>query len=371
MSPWWISVGATVALAAGVVALWTIELESADPSRATPVVDAVTVERFLDEVTARTGRRSMPRPAQIETGLELQTIVFPGPHDVIVTGYVWQLFPPALPRTIARGVVFPDTLPADDDVMRQTWRVDTARGEIVGWFFRTTLYQPFDYAKFPIDERRFVLRMWHADPTQDVLLVPNFAAYHAMFPALRPGLRDHLEMPGWHVDASVFAMATTARRTGFGLPGSAAEGEAPELRFELRLTRDFTHAFVSNLLPLMLVALLLFGILMTVTLDKERAAAHGFTTSSAYAASAALLFVALLGHLQIRGEVTTPQILYIEYFYFIAYLMILAVSVIVFVAATPGPHPRFIADRDVLLPKLLYWPLSFSLFFAITAWVFY
>lgn len=371
MNPWWTSIGATVALAAGIVHVWSLELATADPSRMTPVVDRAAVDRFLEDLTARNGRQGTPRAPAIETGLELQAIVFPGPHAVVVTGHVWQIRPPSLPRDVAQGVVFTDAIRSDDDIMQETWRLDTARGQVVGWFFRTTLYHPFDYAKFPIEERRLILRLRHADPTEDVALVPDFAAYHAMFPALRPGLRDRLELPGWRVEASEFVMATTERRTGLGLSGLAAEGEAPELGFEVRITRDFTNAFVSNLLPLMIVALLLFGVLMTVTVDRARAECHGFTTSAAYATNAALLFVALLGHLQIRQEVTAPQILYIEYFYFIAYLMILTVSIVVFVAATPGPHQRLLVERDVLVPKLLYWPLSFALFFTITIWVFY
>lgn len=371
MSPWWRSIGVSVAFLAGIVSVWSLELASAGPSRATPVVDTAAIDRFLDGWTRHTGRHDLPRPLPLETGVELHTIVFPGPHDVVVTGHVWQLYPPGLPPSLARGVVFPDTIAQDDDIMREAWRRGTARGEVVGWFFRTTLRQPFDYAKFPIDERRVVLRMAHPDPTEEVVLVPDFAAYHAMYPALRPGLHDRLALPGWRIEASEFTMATTSRGTGLGLPDLVAEGVAPELGFEVRMSRDFTNAFVSNLLPLMIVSLLLFGVLMTVTLDRTRAESHGFTTSAAYATNAALLFVALLGHLQIRQEVTTPQILYIEYFYFIAYIMILAVSVVVFVAATPGPHRPLMAARDALLPKLLYWPLSFALFFAITVWVFY
>jgi hypothetical protein len=371
MGPWWRSIVTSAAFLAGIVSVWSLELASAGPSRATPVIDTAAIERFLDAWTDRTGCRHLRRPVRIETGIELRTIVFPGPHDVILTGYVWQLYPPSLPATRARGVVFPDTIAQDDDVMREAWRVDTARGEVVGWFFRTTLHQPFDYAKFPIDERRVVLRMAHADPTEAVILVPNFAAYHAMYAALRPGLHDRLELPGWRIEASEFTMATTARWSGFGLPGLVAEGVVPELGLEVRLTRDFTNAFVSNLLPLMIVSLLLFGVLMTVTFDRARAEGHGFTTSAAYATNAALLFVTLLGHLQIREEVTTPQILYLEYFYFIAYVMILGVSVVAFVAASPGKHLPLLTDRDALLPKLLFWPLSFALFFAVTIWVFY
>ena len=102
---------------------------------------------------------------------------------------------------------------------------------------------------------------------------------------------------------------------------------------------------------------------------------HGHLLGTAMAALSfvlsVVLFVALLGHLRIREEVSTPQILYLEYFYFVAYLMVLSVSVIVFVAALPGPHARVITDRDVLLPKLLYWPISMICYFAVTIWVFY
>ncbi|MFY0535292.1 hypothetical protein [Nannocystis pusilla] len=371
MSPWWLAAAATLPSAVGVVFVWRLELEGVDPSHATPVFDPDSVDRFVAELTRRTGRAGLPAPLRIETGIELQAIVFPGPHDVILTGHIWQLYPLSAPRKLKCGVVFPDAVPVDDDVMRQAWRVHTPRGEVIGWYFRTTLYRRVDYAKFPIDERRVVLRMWHADPTEDVVLVPNFSAYHVMFPALQPGLRDRMQVPGWTVETSEFSLATTERRTGFGLPGFAAEGEAPELGFEVRLTRNFTDAFVSNLMPLMIVATLLFGVLMTASLDREKAEHHGFTSSAAYATNAALLFVALVGHLRIREEVSTPQILYLEYFYFVAYFMILAVSVVVFITATPGPHPRLIAYRDVLLPKLAYWPVSFALFFVVTVRVFY
>lgn len=369
--PWCTSIGVTLAFAIGIVLLWVIELESADPSSATPVVDAAAVDRFIDEAARRSGRAVGPRPPVIEVGLEIASIVFPGPHDAIITGHLWQLYGDDAPAELTQGVDFPDAVPSAADTLRQAWRVETARGQVVGWYFRVTLNQPFDYSKFPIDERRLVLRIRHVDPTEDVVLIPNFGAYRAMFPALLPGLRERVEIPGWRVEASLFTLATAERRTGFGLPGFAGEGEVPELAFEVRMTRAFTNAFVSNLLPLMIVAALLFGVLMTASLERERAKPRGFTTSSAYSTNAALLFVALVGHLRTREEVSAPQILYLEYFYFVAYFMIFAVSFVAFVTATPGPHPRWIAHGDVLVPKLVYWPLSFALFFAITALAFY
>lgn len=368
MNPWWLSLASTALLVAGVMFVWTLELRTAPPAEA--VVDPSQIESLLIEHAGRSGE-NFPKPKRISTGIELHAIVFKGPHEVVLTGDVWQIYPASMPAAAARGVTFPDAIPNDDDVMRESWRVHAPRGEVVGWFFRTTLYEPFDYSKFPIDERSVILRFSHADPTEDIVLVPNFDAYPAMHPALLPGLRDGFWIPGWRLEASEFTFASTQRRIGFGRPGYVGEGGFPEVAFQVRMTRDFTDAFISNLLPLLIVAMLLFGVLMTVSLDRERTEAYGFTASSALGTNTALLFAALLGHLRIRQEVATPQILYIEYFYFIVYLMILAVSVVAFHVSTPGQHTRSLTAEDAQLPKLLYWPLCSGLCFAVTVWVFY
>lgn len=369
MNPWSLSVTSTTLMVIGVLFMWTLELRTTQP--AAVVVQPSEVDAFLAEHVRRTSDAYLPAPARVATGIEVHAIVFQGPNEVVVAGDVWQLYPDSMSNHTARGVIFPDAVPTDDDVMHESWRLRVPRGEVVGWSFRATLYEPFDYSKFPIDERDVVLRIWHVDPTQDVVLVPDFQSYDAIYPALLPGLRDGLWIPGWRLEASEFTMASANRRIGFGRPGYVGEGAFPEVAFHVRMTRDFTNAFVSNLLPLLIVALLLYGVLKTVTLDRERVHAYGFSASAALGTNTALLFAALLGHLQIRQDVSTPQILYIEYFYFIVYLLILTVSVVVFLASTPGPHSRFIREEDVQVPKLLYGPVSSGLCFAVTVWVLY
>ena len=59
--PWCTSIGVTLAFALGIVLLWVIELESADPSTATPVVDAAAVDRALDRhATSEPGDDGLP-----------------------------------------------------------------------------------------------------------------------------------------------------------------------------------------------------------------------------------------------------------------------------------------------------------------------
>jgi len=96
----------------------------------------------------------------------------------------------------------------------------------------------------------------------------------------------------------------------------------------------------------------------------------GFDTANVLAFTAALFFVLILGHIDLRSKLNAQTIIYLEYFFFVMYATILAVSVnaIMFVS-----HSRLhlIQFQDNLVPKLLYWPLFLGVLLAITLGVFY
>ena len=41
----------------------------------------------------------------------------------------------------------------------------TADAETIGWYFKATVRQKFDYANYPLDQQEFRLRIWHSDLT--------------------------------------------------------------------------------------------------------------------------------------------------------------------------------------------------------------
>ena len=83
-----------------------------------------------------------------------------------------------------------------------------------------------------------------------------------------------------------------------------------------------------------------------------------------------LFFVVILGHIDLRSKLTSSEIIYLEYFFFVMYLAILAVSVnsILFVSHA---NVSLIQYKDNFIPKLLYWPVIASLLLGVTLWVFY
>jgi hypothetical protein len=116
--------------------------------------------------------------------------------------------------------------------------------------------------------------------------------------------------------------------------------------------------------------LLIFAMLMTISKDAKSRELLGFNAASIIATSAALFFAVLIAHIDIRTRLQTSGIFYLEYFYFITYLVILLVCVnsILF---TYEKHLPFIHYEDNLLPKILFWPVVSGLMLAVTFFVFY
>jgi hypothetical protein len=93
----------------------------------------------------------------------------------------------------------------------------------------------------------------------------------------------------------------------------------PELYYNIVIKRKFANAFIVHLLPLFLVAALLFATLLTVSEQPEITNKHGFNTSGMIGVCSALFFVVLLAHIQLREQFAGSGIVYIEYFYFLMY----------------------------------------------------
>ncbi len=108
---------------------------------------------------------------------------------------------------------------------------------------------------------------------------------------------------------------------------------------------------------------------MTVTREAKNKDLVGFTASTIITTCAALFFAVLLSHIELRGALAAKKVFYVEYFYFLTYLIILlaCVNSILF---TSDREIHSIHYHDNLLPKLFYWPLICSAMYAITAAVF-
>jgi hypothetical protein len=340
-------------------------LDQSDAS--TSVFDTAGVSQFLAPYEERVRRYYRTEPVHIPTGVFIQSVEFSTANDIRVSGYVWQRYPEDVPDWVSRGFVLPEAIETPE--ISEAYRSDN--GEVVGWTFRATLRQPFNFSRFPFDREDVWLRLWHQDFDREVVLVPDLTSYSEINPTSKPGLElQDFVLEGWKVNSSYFSYRLNTYNTNFGMDRLMVHDGIPELYFNINLSRNFTNPFVSNLLPLVVVVFLLFAVLMIASRENGKTELFGFSTSNVLTFCAALFFVVILGHIDLRGSLNSSEVIYLEYFFFVMYLAILAVSVnsILFVSYA---DVALIQYRDNFIPKLLYWPVITGILLAITLWVFY
>ncbi|TVR99584.1 MAG: hypothetical protein EA406_03130 [Rhodospirillales bacterium] len=301
-------------------------------------------------------------PFLVPTGVFIQSLAFRTPNDVHVTGYVWQRYDDDLPEGLSRGVVFPESVRGDAGERTEiAYRKRGDGYELIGWHFDVALRQWFDYDDYPIDHKTVWLRLWHPDFTRRVILVPDLAAYASTEAGAIFGVDRGIVLDGWRIDETFFQYQAFGYDTDFGVHERPGARVLPELHFNIVLERQFLDPFVIHMVPLFVVVALLFGMLMTVTLDGDKAKRFGFTTLSLIGACSGLFFLVLLGHIQLRQRFTGYGIVYIESFYLLIYVLILLVAVFTFSTTHGLPRGlRFLHRNDGEIVKLAFWPLTFA-----------
>lgn len=367
---WVISWCGALLLLGATGALWVLVLEALPAPvdrEASSITDRGDLQSFKRDYTRETLLSRRDPPLYIPTGFFVQSVEFSSANNVVLTGYVWQRYASGGDEEIDRGVVMPEAESLD---MEEAYRRLEGDEEVIGWYFRVTLRQNFDYTHYPFDRQAVWIRMWHKDFDRNVVLVPDLDAYDRLTPEWLPGIEQDFVLTGWNLTRSYFDYRHNSYNTNFGIDDYVGKSRFPELYFNIGLKRSFLDPFVSSMAPVLVVLLMVFAVQITISRDGERMDLLGFNASTVIAANSALFFVVLLSHIDLRSGFAAREIIYLEEFYFIAYLALLVVSVDAILFSWKRPY-RFIDYADNLIPKLLYWPLISVLTFAVTLGTFY
>ena len=110
-------------------------------------------------------------------------------------------------------------------------------------------------------------------------------------------------------------------------------------------------------------------IVLYVSSTKEEGRS-GLTTMNVIQSSAGFLFILLLAHVNERNRIETPEIAYIELFYFSMYVFI-KLETMALAMLLRGANWKIFIYRDNLVLKLLFWPVLVSIWFVVTLLRFY
>ncbi len=301
----------------------------------------------------------------ISAGVFVQSVEFTGANDVTVSGIAWQELrsdeeagPP--------GFVLPE---ADESTFTEQYREVDGNLTRVGWAFTASLRQAFDYSRYPLDRETVWLRLWPGNFSTETPLLPDLTSYTTLAASTKPGIERDFVVEGWTLDGSSFSYRDNVYNTSFGPTDRAGEA-VTELYFNVHLKRSFLDAMMSQLVPLAVVAVLLFGVLLITTEERILSEQLGFSTLAVLGYCAALFFVVIVSHNELRSELRAQQVIYLEYFYFAAYAAILAVSTNAILVGS-GRGGRIIGYRDNVVPSWLFWPVLNGALLLVTVVAFY
>ncbi|MHC4954976.1 MAG: hypothetical protein ACYTGZ_13910 [Planctomycetota bacterium] len=363
---WWIaSALVSLALAMTLGYLWHRMDRDYQPNPE-QLVDADSVRRHLKSAWELDPAAPKGGQAFVPTGLFIESLVFTSASDVNLTGYVWQRYTKGVHDGVKRGFIFPEAVESGTNVPpRVAYRQVDGDEETIGWYFEVTVRQQFDYTQYPLDHKTVWARLWPEEFGRDVFLVPDLGSYDSTAPGTSFGLDHDLALSGWDVEETFFQYHAPPYDTDFGIPGRATSRLRPELYFNVVIRRDFLNAFIVNLLPLLVVVCLVFGSLLTVTMNERKHRILGSSFSTVLSTCALLFFTVAVAHIRLRQQFGTATVVYLEYFYLLAYLIIGVVAVNGYMFYMGFPL-RVIQHADNLIPKLLYWPFTLGAALATT-----
>ena len=366
---WLLSMSVSGVLALGLLAIWLLEMQEVTVVQDTtpPLVTETSLQQFLSRQRDKNIAQGLSEPIFLPTGVFLQSMEFKNANDFFVTGYIWQRYDDELHEGVTRGFVLPEAIAFSS---QEAYRQELLNGELIGWHFQATLRQTFDYSKYPFDNQQGWLRIWHQDFASNVILTPDLGAYDLMVPLSLPGLEvsENMVLPGWNIKHSFFRYRFNSYNSNFGFMGETQVKDFPELYFEVDLERDLLTVIITKMMRVIVVSGLLFGVqyLVRYKTDDNQL---GFSASGVIGASGGFSFILILDQINLRSQLATGGIIYIEYFYFVLYIMIL---VVVFnaIMVAKGSENALLQYNNNLLPKLIYWPLLLSLQIVVTLFVF-
>ncbi|MDP2572748.1 hypothetical protein Q8W40_11185 [Vibrio penaeicida] len=304
--------------------------------------------------------QSIEHKVNVPTGVFIHSMHFDSANDIYFNGYLWQKFPKGLDIGEGQTFIFPEEVKGikvpvvEHDVLVGNERV-------IVWYFEVLARQPFNYSHYPLDHKTAWLKI--LPPIgEDWVFISDLSGYPKTGLQDKFGLDNNIVLGGWKVDDTFFDYKLNTYQTNLGFLDTML-GEVPELHFNVVLKRKFSNAFVVHLIPMITVFVLLFALLLTLSHCPKKEAAHGFSIMGIIGSIAALFFVVVLSHAEVRTQFATQEVVYIEFYYLTMYVLMILTVVVSFIYNVPNRWFSPLVARDALWIKLAYWPASlFALF---------
>ncbi|MGH0036341.1 MAG: PDC sensor domain-containing protein [Myxococcota bacterium] len=367
---WSMVVAVSLVIVGNIVVVWYLNLSTdfslieRDEER---IVNGTILAKYLDRFDRDLHKLVQARYHKVPTGVFIESYELAS-FEASLIGRLWMKYPKALYEEAPPAFYFSDVSAIESRGIVSELVSEVERDDhfLVTWKFRAKVEQDFSYQQFPFEQNDIELRVLYPDLGRHVLLVPDLGSYEILNPSARPGLNADITVPSSETISTFFSFETIDYDTTFG--NGIPVDSHPALVFTMTAKRIWLSPFIANMIPILIVALIMF-IVLCVSSNEDHGRS-GLTTMNVIQSSAGFLFILLLAHVNERNRIESPEIAYIELFYFSMYVLITLQSVALAISLS-GSGWRVLTYRDNLVLKLAYWPVLLTAWYAVTLLRFY
>ena len=362
---WTYSSFVTVALIANISFIWYLNLSD----RYEPISQELHQMKSLSDVNQYVNAQNSQRGIfgyrnliEVPTGILIEKFDHEDTYNVGISGWVWQRYP--VIENLEPGIHFPQLSPFAESAYSEIISQDTLNGElVVKWQFRSTFIFDFQYLKYPFNTKNVVLQLTYPDYNRGVIFTPDVMGYESVEPSNLPGILPKSATSSVNYVASVFSLTNAKIRGDLGSAYLSEFDSNPTFQFEIKSRIPFLNALIKQIIPILLISLMMFLLLFSLRKKDGKIKSIGIETI------AGLLFILVLSHIDFRQTIFSPEVTYLETFYFVIYIMMAGISVsIVFVDLERN---NYLTNNNLSVIKLNYWPFFFSSILLITLSIFY
>ncbi|HEY0827367.1 MAG TPA: hypothetical protein VGE40_04685, partial [Bacilli bacterium] len=181
---------------------------------------------------------------------------------------------------------------------------------------------------------------------------------------------EDIVLSGVEVHSSFFSYAFNNYNSNYGISSYEGITDFPELYFTVLTKRNIFNPLLTYVLPLILIAFILFAVQMMMSKEEKKNSLFGVNPSVVLATCSGLFFSVLVAHTALRGSFEVNEVLYIEYFAFVLYFMIMVVTINSYLFSL-NDNLKIVQFGDNLIPKLIFWPIVLIVLLAVTVKLFY
>ena len=356
-----------------IIFIWYINIDKDlfnDHDQQIKILSDITIDNYL-KVRNKKLKQIDPllEVVEIPTGVFLYDIDFKNAYDVAIIGKIWQKIPDNFDLRNESTFTFPQASATGISVrIRPMGKEHIDNYWLYSYDFNATIQFDFDYLKYPLNYKKLDLQITYPHVQDNVVLTPDIQSYEFVEPSFIPGVSYDIYMPNSKVLESYFSFHEHNFYSNLGKKNNTGLKETAVLTFNVFIKNVILSSIISNIIPIFIISIMIF--LLPFTVDKREGEVKEGGALNIIQAAGGFFFVLLLSHIQLRNNIETPGLIYLETFYFVLYFMLAIMSTAVMLFLKTNDYP-ILEYKHNLIFKISYWPILLLAIYIITLFIFY